>query len=361
MTVRLAATMRRYGGETQLTNARAAWSQRSGLVLTLRGGGAVGQGEAAPLPGYSRETLEACAAALQAVRWDALRAPGAPDEVAGVVEAALAAAALAPAAARCALEAALWDWLGRRTGLPVWGLLGGAHAELPLSGLWAAGSSVAELRRRGVRVVKVKVGRAGDWAGELALLRALRDADLVPRVDANCAWPVALAAQRLAELRALAPELVEEPLEGGLLAAAGVDAAGLARGGLRLAADESLAGAALAQLDAALAAGWLGALVLKPMLLGGIGPCVALARRALAAGAHIVVTHTWDGPIGLATAAALALALTSTSTSTGRVLAAGLSRHPGLAAWPALALPMLRDDRIVTLDTPGLGLAELPS
>ena len=284
--------------------------------------------------------------------------------------ASVAASALARATSEggaVALEAALWDWLGRRTGLPVWGLLGGAHAELSLSGLWDERSSVGELRRRGVRVVKVKVGRAGGWEGERAVLRALRDADLVPRVDANCGWPAALAAQRLAELRALAPELVEEPLEGGLLAGAGAgedaEAGLLARSGLRLAADESLAGAALAQVDAALAAGWLGALVLKPMLLGGIGPCVALARRALAAGAHIVVTHTWDGPVGLATAAALALALASTSTSTsrGRVLAAGLSHHGGLAAWPALALPMLRDDRIVTLDTPGLGLAELPS
>ena len=49
-------------------NARAHWSERSSCIVTLQGeSGVRGQGEAAPLPGFSPDSLPACEAALSAL------------------------------------------------------------------------------------------------------------------------------------------------------------------------------------------------------------------------------------------------------------------------------------------------------
>ena len=94
-------------------------------------------------------------------------------------------------------------------------------------------------------------------------------------------------------------------------------------------------------------------LVLKPTLLGGMCACLALARDAAARGLSVVVTHVFDGPVALAAAAELAAALP------GRVLACGLDRHGGLAAWPDVAIPQLGPDYVASAGRPGLGLPEI--
>jgi len=91
------------------------------------------------------------------------------------------------------------------------------------------------------------------------------------------------------------------------------------------------------------------ALILKPVALGP-ERCLALARLAAAHDVPVTVTHTLDGPLGLAAAAALALALP------GRVLAVGLDRHRGLDAWPPARIAALGDAEIRAADAPGLGV-----
>jgi len=309
----------RVAGAVALASARGVWRERAGLLVTVRADGTWGQGEASPLPGYSRETLTECEAALERAPWRRLDV-GSVAEVAAVL-----AEWRAPAAARCALEAALLDRLARRAGVPLWRLLGGAPGELALSALVGDAADVHAAAARGVRTCKIKVGR--DWDAELALARTVRAAGLTLRADANGAWSPSQAPARLAALAALGVELVEEP--------------GVASDLLRVAADESL-------LDGPSDSP---VIVLKPMLLGGILRCLALAQESRA---EVVVTHMWDGPVGLALAAALAFALPR-----ARVLACGLDRHPGLAAWPAVDLPFLHAATVSAPAGPGLGIAEV--
>jgi L-alanine-DL-glutamate epimerase-like enolase superfamily enzyme len=102
-----------------------------------------------------------------------------------------------------------------------------------------------------------------------------------------------------------------------------------------------------------LAAQGRGAVVLKPMALGGFGPCLALAKRAHAAGLKSCVSHLFDGPVALASAAALALVVH------GPGVAAGLAPHAGLGAWCDVPLPFVRAGELIPWDAPGLGLAEV--
>src|SRR5690606_33379374 len=99
-------------------------------------------------------------------------------------------------------------------------------------------------------------------------------------------------------------------------------------------------------LDALLAAGLANVLVLKPMLLGGFLPALALAARARACGAGVVISHLFDGPVALAASAHLAVAL-------GTTRACGLDRHSGLQAWPEIDIPFLGQAHVSAPRLPG--------
>ena len=66
LTVSVVSTARTLPRPAQ--NARAQWSERESCVITLeRSDGVRGQGEAAPLPGFSPDSLQACRQALAAL------------------------------------------------------------------------------------------------------------------------------------------------------------------------------------------------------------------------------------------------------------------------------------------------------
>jgi L-alanine-DL-glutamate epimerase-like enolase superfamily enzyme len=258
-----------------------------------------GLGEASPLPGYSPDDLTTVRAALEGTG---------PDT---------------PAAAFARFAAHL-DGEGHRTGRPAHALLGARRDRLPLAALVADLDAAAEAVARGIHALKVKIGRGPLPLALLGELRA-RWPRIELRLDANGA-PVEAAA-----LAGFAPIYIEEgpaPFT---------------------ALDESLQHRGDAEVDALCRAGAVRALVLKPMTLGP-ERCLALARVAAAHGVPVTVTHTFDGPVGLAAAAALALALP------GHVLAVGLDRHAGLAAWPPARIAALAPAHIVAADAPGLGV-----
>lgn len=338
---------------TPLDNALGRVTQRAGLLLRLEArDGASGRGEASPLPGLSVETLDACGRALAQLAGARL-APlddGPPLEL---LERFVLSAGPLPAAARCALETAALDLLGRRRGVAAALLLGAeARARVALGALVtpdARGSLLAGAREavaRGRHTLKIKLGPHGHEDAALAELRRELGPEFTLRLDANRSLDEAGLATRLAALAPLRPQFVEEPSHAAALLR-------LTHSPVLIALDESLATAAGLPLAEQLASrGILGALVLKPMLLGGALPCLALARRAALLGVPTVVTHLWDGPVGLAAAASLALALAPTS------LAAGLEPHPGLAAYPALVGSFLDGASLCVPARPGLGLEE---
>lgn len=342
--------LRDVGGELKaaLGNARGAWRERRGLLLRIfDGDGVAGVGEATPLPGHSPDTLRSCAHALRRLAGREVTL----DAAAPLGPQLLAAALPTAPAARFAAETALLDLLGRRLGAPLWRLLRGAGdpSPVPLSALLPDGDEAIDAARRaaalGMGAMKLKIGRQGRWRDELGLIEALRAAAALPlRLDANGAFSPEDAPARLAALRELAPELVEEPCAAAWPGVAGPPSP------VPLAADESLLREDASDwLAGLLQRGLCQAVVLKPALLGGFGRCLQLAAQASAAGAAVIVTHLFDGPVALGAAAQLALALP-------RVLACGLAPHGALAAFPPCPLPAHGPAALHATEQPGLGV-----
>ena len=343
-------------------NTRASWARRAGVRATLTDDqGLVGQGEASPLPGWSREPIGACQRVLaRAHVWLQGCDLGVPAREAVV-------RALAPRSAdldevpsaRFALETALFDLIGQRTGRSIAACLGDGpvHPRIPLSGLIpVAAPDLAEaahrLVSRGIRTVKIKVGARGAafdrQLAEIAGLRRDLPRGVAMRLDANGSWTLEEAREHLRRLVPIDPEWVEEPTAGDALLALG-------RSAVPWAADESLADPARAArlLDVPRGEG-CAAVVIKPALLGGLCAGWDLARRAQERGLQVVVTHLFDGPIALAAACELALALPRLPA------ACGLDVHDGLSIWPSTAIPQLaQGSAIAPSNLPGLGLPPL--
>jgi L-alanine-DL-glutamate epimerase-like enolase superfamily enzyme len=260
-----------------------AVAHRGRFVVVTTAAGVSGVGEAAPLAGRSLDTP---AAATRAFASLAARAPFPIASVATALE--LAGSITAAPAARFAIETALIDALAREAGVPFADLLAPEPAAtVPLNALVDTPEAARRAVDRGIGTLKVKLGHD---------LRAIRASapGVALRLDANQAWPTAAALDELRALADLGLEYVEEPCP---------DTASIAaRSPVPLALDESLAGAG----DPPLAS--IAVVVLKPTLLG-LARCLAIARRGVAAGTDVVVTHALEGPVATAACAELARAL----------------------------------------------------
>jgi o-succinylbenzoate synthase len=336
---------------TSVGNARSRWTERRGLLLVLHDDmGHIGLGEASPLPGYSAETLEECAEVLHAAVEVVRASPGA-DAFSQLNHMWVRAGGVS--AASFAIQTALMDLIGQTYGESLGAVAVGStsRASIPRCGLidgapetW--GETAARLRERGIRAFKVKVGRPGAAAQELAALESLRGAvgmDLTLRLDANGAWATDEARQRLADLAALRIEFVEQPVPPEQLSSLGPCA-------VPWAADESLRslGEARRLQESACAV-----FVLKPAVLGGLAGCHRLATGAASSHKGLVASHMFDGPVSLAAVCELSLGLP------GAPIACGVDTHEALAAYPAMAVPQLRNPgEIVPSPDPGLGFTE---
>jgi o-succinylbenzoate synthase len=341
-------SIRRFSGGTGgARNAGRTWTSRSGLLLALHAGCTRGFGEASPLPGYSHDTLESAENALGALDLTALEQALNLDNT---VESLKSVANLLPRtqpAARMALETAALDLRGRQRRASAPTLLGAAPmATRTLA--WLAGppdadalDTIRAAERAGYDHFKIKVGTPGSFRTEIAGVRELRrELGLGPRLrlDANRAWSDSEATSAGTLLEALDIEFVEEP-SSRLTRPLGAS--------IPVALDESLQGLDPEDLEALVRRSGARFVILKPMVLGGLSHCIELARHAEALDLGVVVSHSFDGPVGLIAAAALALALPTR-------IAQGLAPHPGLAAWPQIPIP-ITDAMLHVWQTPGLG------
>lgn len=329
-------------------SVHGVFTHRSGWLVRLESDeGLTGFGDCAPLPEAGTETPERAQEQLQ-IRLPLLRGrdpQGALAELDG--------AGFHAPAARCALETALLDLLSQQAGVPLARWLN-ARAPLAVKANAALGALDDEVSMRaqgavnaGFAVLKLKIGVAAPET-ELAALHRLA-AGLPPgavlRLDANGAWNRDQAQHFIEGLVGLPVESLEEPL-------AQPDIIGLRHlqslAPFPLAVDESLGRLGA---DALLA---VRRLVLKPMVLGGVRPAYALARRAEAAGMECVVTTTVDSAVGVAAAAHLAAAL-GNDLAHGVATASWLSRDVGES-------PRLADGRVCLDNTmSGLGFCLLAS
>ncbi|MGB3112305.1 MAG: enolase C-terminal domain-like protein, partial [Candidatus Omnitrophota bacterium] len=122
-------------------------------------------------------------------------------------------------AARCALELALLDSVGKNFKVSVSALIGEKGAEnIFYSGVISAGSvpsaAMAALKMKlfGFRQVKVKVGFENDFE-RLDIIRKILGEKTDIRIDANCAWSADEAIKNIGELRLFDISAVEQPVK----------------------------------------------------------------------------------------------------------------------------------------------------
>lgn len=300
--------------------------------------GLVGYGEGYPDRFYG-ETPETMAAVFPAL----LAAVGAPDpSPAGLLVAgeAMFDAIRWNGGARCALDTALHDLVGKVTRKPVHELLG-LSRELPPTDFTIGLDEPAVVAERARRAghfpaLKIKCGGPAD----LATLRAVREVYDGPiRVDANTGWTPDVAIALLPELVALGVELIEQPFP-----ARRLDwlAELQGRSPLPIVADESC----VADEDLDGLVGVVAGVNVKLAKCGGPGPAARMLARARELGFRTFLGCMEETSVVIAASAAVA-SLADWVDLDGNLL---------LAADPFEGLELGPDHAWTLSDRPGLGV-----
>ena len=290
--------------------------ERTGILIRIDSdSGASGWGDVAPLPGFSRESIEEAEAELTA--WgERLRGAGF-DPRGGAVASWLGNDSL-PAASpsvRFGLETALAS-LARRMEDREGAELGGFHGTVPVNGLLAGSreqvlADARQLRDAGCRAVKLKVG-SRPVVEDVELTRVVRDTigdSVALRLDANRSWTLEQAVAFGREIGNSGVEYLEEPLRepGHLRELFGAI-------GIPVALDESLLELRPDDLEGRRE---VGAVVLKPTLLGGITSARQWVTKAAALNIRPVVSSCFESGVGLLALAELVWASTRDAVPAG--------------------------------------------
>jgi L-Ala-D/L-Glu epimerase len=266
---------------------------RQAFWLRLAGDAGWGEGTIPPYYGVDPGTMFDFWAAA-ALRQDAF--PDEPGQIPAWV------GPNGPAPARCAVDLALHDRLGRRLGLPLCELLGLPRPEPKATAFTVAIDEPETMGRlasqaAGYPIIKVKLGSDDDEA-RLAAIRSARP-DVRLLVDANAAWSPHEALHRLERLMAYDLELVEQPVPKDDFAGMGYVQAHV---DVPVVADESVR--SLADLDRLAEAGvW--AINIKLMKVGGLAPALAMARRAQELGLRLMLGCMVETSLGVTAVAHL--------------------------------------------------------
>ena len=185
------------------TISRGSRTEAAVLTAILTDGGITGRGECVPYKRYG-ESMDSVAAQIA----------GLPD---GVTRAALQ-DALAPGAARNAVDCALWDLEAKRAGRRVWELAGLARPGPAVTAftlsLDTPDRMEAAARRHAHRpLLKIKLGTPDDMIRLEAVRRGAPDTAII--VDANEGWTADIYSDLAPHLVRLGVRLVEQPLPAG--------------------------------------------------------------------------------------------------------------------------------------------------
>lgn len=314
-------------------------------------GAPVGLGEGYPDPYYgdTPETMAAVAprllAAIDPVAAD-LR--GGPDAArAALAEAGdrMAAELAHHGAAKCAIDIALHDLVGKRLGLPLRDLLE-MPVDLPPTDFTLGidePAVVAERARRAADfpALKIKVGGPDDIA-TLEAVRAVYGGPI--RVDANTGWTLEAAVGLLPVLERLGVVLIEQPFPARRL---DLLRELQARSPLPIVADESAV--TIDDLDALV--GVVAGVNVKLAKVGGVGPARRMLERARALGFRTFLGCMEETSIVIAASAAVS-PLADWVDLDGCLL---------LAEDPVTGLEIGPDKRWRLPDRPGLGLSLDPA
>ena len=302
---------------------RTLRERRGALVRIESDAGASGWGDVAPLPGFSRESLDDAEAELAAMA-EHLRSVALEvrmDELDSWMD--LNFPKVSPSV-RFGIETALSGTLraAERPADPAWPYIDGS---VPISGLLAGArqrvlESARELRRSGYRAAKLKVGTRplSEDIDLVPAVQAVLGDDIGLRLDANRSWSLAQAVAFGRAIGGSGVEYVEEPLRDPTRLTEFFDATGVA-----VALDESLLEL---RPDDLVERGPAGAVIVKPTFLGGTGPARRWIARALELNIRPVVSGCFESGVGHLALAELAW------TSTGDRIPAGLDTYRWLDA-----------------------------
>ena len=328
--MRLRFQFRRYrlAFRTAVRTGHGVWTEREGLIVRLTDeAGRVGLGEAACLPWFGTETVEAAeAAAVKCGEW--------------IESERLADVPLNLGCLRNALVAAQAAWAGP---------IEGRNDTRGVAALLPAGRAVLEAIRpkaeAGFRVFKWKVG-VGDLADELGLFDdvcAALPSGAKLRLDANGAWDRRKAERWLERCAERPVEFVEQPV-----AADARGADDLLRGLAEdwptpIALDESLASGA--DIERWIGEGWRGVWVVKTSLLSDVAGALAQLQKAQA---QVVFSSALETAVGAKAALQWAMAWP------------GEPRALGFGVWPLFqdarcdgpyVAPFIRPADVARIDT----------
>jgi L-alanine-DL-glutamate epimerase-like enolase superfamily enzyme len=277
--------------------ARRSADEEPVVSVQLRHDGVTGYGEAAPIGRYD-ESPESAGAYLAQVA-------GTLGDDPFALEAIEARLAIVPGemAARAALDAALYDLVGKLVGQPTWRLLGLGPVTPPTSftiGLDTVEGTEDRVGRAvaaGYRRLKVKLGGAED----VARLEAVRRiTDMPVRVDANEGWTLGEARKLLPLCRRLEVELVEQPFPADDLES--FQAIRHERAGIPIVIDEGCH----TLRDVAAVAAYADGVNLKLAKTGGIREALRMIHAARALGLVVMLGCMIESSNGIAAAAQIA-------------------------------------------------------
>ena len=282
------------------------------------------------------DLLEVIAPIAADLRDDADTARAALEDADGLMRAAIG----HHGAAKCALDIALHDLVGKRLGLPIRELLGvrGPIAPTDFTLGIDEPAVVAERARRAgdFPALKIKVGGPADVA-TLEAVRAVYGGPL--RVDANTGWSLDDARALLPDLVRLGVELIEQPFPARRL---DLLRALQAESPLPIVADESAV--TIDDLDAL--TGVVQGVNVKLAKCGGVGPALRMLTRARELGLRTFLGCMEETSVGIAASAAVA-SLADWVDLDGNLL---------LADDPYAGLMLGEDKRWALASAPGLGV-----
>jgi L-alanine-DL-glutamate epimerase-like enolase superfamily enzyme len=175
------------------------------VIVRVQGDDYEGVGECAPIPRYD-ETVDSVLAFYE-------------QHFAKDVDATNMDAMLAdvPSGARCGLDLALYDLLGKRLGVPLWDVFGLDPRAIPLTSFTIyindIGATLELVRaHRDAPVLKIKLG-TGIEIETIEAIRSIYTGTI--RVDANEGWTPSSAVQILRELERFEIEFCEQPIPAG--------------------------------------------------------------------------------------------------------------------------------------------------
>ena len=211
--------------------------------------------------------------------------------------------------AKSAIDMALWDLLGKATGLPLYRLLGGrqmAAAPLYHSITCIEPEAMADIARaayeQGLRQFQAKLGASGDWQTDVQRLAAVRDAiGSGPLLygDWNCGTTT-LEAIRVGQAVRHLDVMLEQPCETLEECAAVRRATGMA-----MKIDEN--GHDVPSLLSAYELGCMDVVALKLSKFGGISAIRQARDLCTKLGVMMVIEDTWGSDITTAAVAHLAV------------------------------------------------------